>query len=184
MKLRTLVFLSTLALASGITWYAYFNEWIILRNPWQNPTQALNPKSRFCKKMVSLFFWRHDRWHTETVSLNLTDDTQEQALCIVQAWVHEAVQLNVMQAHCTLEAALFDTRTQCIYLSFSASPFDTQKATSVTLTVIESLFKTIVHNMPNTIQRVQFLVHHVPLEHPHIECTRPMSISGFGVTHT
>lgn len=184
MKRRFLTGISCVTLISGMLWYAYLNEWVIVRNPWESPqsmhTQNFHPR----KKAVSLFFWRHDRWHTETVTLSLTDDVQEQIMALVQAWLHEAIQLNLIKTPCTLEAALFDARTQCIYLSFSASPFDPQKSTYTTVTVIESLMKTIEDNIPNIVKSVQFLVHHVPLEHPHLACTRPLSISGFGVTHS
>ncbi len=183
MNHRFVGILSIIATILGILCYGYFNEWLIIRNPWINPYHAQTQVTRSQKKEILLFVWRHDCWQKDMVSLKLPENIQEQALIIVQAWLHEAFQSGFIHTACTLEAALLDTRTGCLYLSFATSPCDIHASTYTTLVIIESLLKTIRYNMPDALQSIQLMVHHTPLEHPHIECTRPLALTGFGITH-
>jgi hypothetical protein len=182
MQYRTVALLSIGAALSSVCWYGYFNEWLIIRNPWDAPCMIL-PSQRLSKKEIQLYFWRHHAWQSEYITARLPEPLQEQLLTILQAWFHEAIQLGFVPNTCTLEAALYDARTSCLYLSCTTAPLDTQKSTYENLMVLESLFKTIRENSPQHIQSVQLLVKHVPLEHPYIVCTKPLPISGFATLH-
>jgi hypothetical protein len=165
----------------GLIIYASFNEWIIFRNPWENPLASSALTTHLCKKNVSLFFWRYERWHKETVTLSLAPQEQEQIVAILQTWLSEAFQLRVIDKPCTLESALIDTRHQCLYLSFSTCPFNTQKATVEQLSMLESMLKTIqLMGYPN-INSVQFLVNHTLIKHPHINLSKPVNLTGFKI---
>ena len=183
MNHRLLAIISVIATTLGILCYAYFNEWLIIRNPWKNPYHRQIDGPCLHKKNILLFFWQHDRWHIETLSLRLTEHIQEQALSIVQAWLHEAFQSGFIHTPCVLEAALLDHRAKCLYLSFSTSPCDTHASTYTTLAIIESLLKTIEYNIPNTLQSIQLMVHHTPLENSYIECIKPITLNKFFITH-
>jgi hypothetical protein len=183
MQYKKIVTLSVLATIGGIIWYGYFNEWIILRDPWETPGTTM-PNQQLHKKEIQLSFWRHHTWHNEYCTTRLGESLQEQVLAILQTWFHEAVQLGFVPTSCALEAALYDARTSCLYLSCTSSPLDIQKSTYENLMVLESLLKTLRENIPHHIQLVQLLVKHIPLEHPHIICTKPMAVSGFAILHT
>lgn len=183
MQSKTIVILCVLATTCGIVWHGYFNEWVIIRDPWKIPCTTM-PNQRFFKKEVQLSFWRYHAWHNEYIAARLTEPLQEQLLTILQAWFHQAVQLGFVPNSCALETALYDARTSCLYLSCASSPLDTQKSTHENLMVLESLFKTVRENIPQRIQCVQLLVKHTLLEHPHIICTKPMAVSGLSSLHT
>jgi hypothetical protein len=183
MHYKTIATLCTLATLCGIGWYGYFNEWIIIRDPWKTP-YATMPNQRLSKKDIQLSFWRHHAWHSEYITVRLAESLQEQLLTILQAWFHEAVQLDFVPNSCTLETALYDARTSCLYLSCTSSPLDMQKSTYEKLMMLESLCKTVRENSPQHIQSVQLLVKHSPLDDPHIICTKPMAVSGFSSIHT
>lgn len=165
----------------GIVLYASFNEWIIFRNPLQSPLHTPLSETLLRKKEVTLFFWRYERWHTETITLSVAPHLQEQALSIIQAWLSEAFQLRLIDKPCTLEAALLDARHQCLYLSFSTVPCNTHKSTLEQFCVLESLLKTIRQATPSGIQSIQFLVHHTIIKHPHINLTKPVALTGFKI---
>ncbi len=163
----------------GIIVYALCNEWIILRNPLKSPQHTALLTTSLKKKEVTLFFWRYERWHKETTTLSVAPHLQEQALSIIQAWLAEAFQLRVIDKPCTLETALLDARHQCLYLSFSTIPCNTQKSTLEQLCVLESLLKTIRQAAPSGIQSIQFLVHHTIVKHPHLNLIKPVALTGF-----
>ncbi len=165
----------------GCCGYLFFNEWIILRNPWKSPNQKELLHPDWHKKEITLFFWRHDRWETEVITLGVPSDIQEQTITVVQAWLHEAAQSAFIHTPCSLQAALYDNRKNCIYLSFSALLFDAQKSTYMTLCLLESLLKTLRFNMNPPFQWVHLLVNHHCLEGTYIDCTRPLPITGFGI---
>jgi hypothetical protein len=183
MRYKTLAALCIVATFCGIGWYGYFNEWIIIRDPWKAPCTTM-PHQRFCKKEIQLSFWRHHAWHSEYITARLGESLQEQLLTILHAWFHEAVQLGFVPSSCTLETALYDARTRCLYLSCTSSPLDIQKSTYENLMVLESLCKTVRENIPHHIQGVQLLVKHTLLEDPYIICNKPMAVSGFSSLHT
>ena len=178
---RTIGIVCSISTLIGIIMYALCNEWIIFRNPLQGPQHSSLLTTPLKKKEVSLFFWRYERWHTETITLSVAPHLQEQALSIIQAWLSEAFQLRLIDKPCTLEAALLDARHQCLYLSFSTVPCNTHKSTLEQLCVLESLLKTIRQATPSGIQSIQFLVHHTIIKHPHINLTKPVALTGFKI---
>jgi len=184
MQYKSVALLSMLATIGGVVGYGYFNEWIIFRNPWATPSHTVLSSFHLHKKEIQLSFWRHHAWHCEYTTVRLAESLQEQALTILQAWFHEAVQLDFVPRSCALETALYDARASCLYLSCTLSPLDTQKSTYKNLMVLESLLKTIRENIPHHIQSVQLLVNHTVLENPYIVCTKPMPVSGFITLHS
>lgn len=181
MAYKKVALMSFFAGLGGVCWYGYFNEWIILRNPWEIPHHTTAPTARLFKKEIILYFWLHDEWRNESITVRIAESLQEQALTILHAWFYEAAQSGFIPHPCTLETALYDARTSCLYLSCTTSPLDIQKSTYENLIVLESLLKTIRENIPHRIQSIQLLINHTILEHPYIICTKPMPISGFAL---
>lgn len=165
----------------GIVTYAYFNEWIIVRNPWHSLECSSEYQPRVQRTDISLFFWHSDHWHTEKITVGLPHDMQERVIIIVNAWLHEAAQSNFITHACTAEAALFDARTHTIYLSLNKSPFDLHKSTYAQISVIESLLHTLADTLPEDISMVQLLINHAIPEMSYLDCTQPFPIQGLGI---
>lgn len=181
MRYKIFVAISIGAFLFGIAAYAYFNEWIIVRNPWHTRTFPREYQPRVQRTDISLFFWHSDRWHTEKITVGLPHDMQEQVIIIVNTWLHEAAQANFIMHACTAEAALFDARMHTIYLSLNRSPFDMHKPTYAQISIVESLLHTLADNLSEDIGMVQLFINHTIPETSYLDCTQPFPINGFGI---
>jgi hypothetical protein len=181
MKQLQLLGISGFALLLGAFLYAYFNEWIIVRNPWRSLDCTRSYQSPLKRTIVSLFFWHHESWQCEKITLGLSPDPQECVLTIINAWLHEACQLGFIAHTCTAQAALFDNHTRCLYASFTATPFDLQKSTYAQITLLESLLYTMRYNDVADIKTVQLLVNHALIKNSYLNCTQPFPINGLGI---
>lgn len=181
MNKRLLLISCVISVILGMIIYAYFNEWIIIRNPLESLQHHGILAAKLRKKEVTLFFWRHEQWHKEAITLSVTPQIQEELMSIIQAWLSEAFEVSMIDKPCTLETALLDGRHQCLYLSFSTNLCSMQKSTLEQLCVFESLLKTIRHAVPSGIQTIQFLVNHTVVKHPHLNLTKPIALTGFKI---
>lgn len=181
MKSFTLFSISGIALLIGACYYAYFNEWIIIRNPWHSLDHPETYQSPLQRTTVSLYFWQHDSWHIEKNIISLPADPQDHALAVINAWLHEAYQSGFVMHVTTAQTALLDPRTHTLYVSLHISLFDLQKSTHAQLIVLESLLKTINTNLPVEIAMVQLLCNHALVENPTLDCSQPFSTSGLGI---
>jgi hypothetical protein len=184
MNVQLLKLSCIVAALAGICLFAYFNEWLIVRNPWHSPYHTQLLGTQLQKKEITLFFWYHDQWHQETIKLSVGEHLQEQALAIVHAWLNEAAQRGLLEKPCVLQAALHDARHQCLYLSFSTMLCNTQKSMREQLCVLEALLKTIYHNLSTGVQAIQLLVNHGIVKHPQLDLARPLPIVGFDIVDT
>lgn len=181
MKVITTISLSMVAAAIGIIFYAYFNEWILFRNPWHAiPDGSYHDMLRRKKECV-LFFWRNGCWHTERISIPLPTLIQEGSVLIVQAWCHAAYERGLISMPCTVQSGIFDARAGCLYLSFSQMPCDATHSTYAHLGMLESLLKTVAHNGAPEIRSVCFLVEHAYWQSRYIDGKTAFSIHGLDI---
>jgi hypothetical protein len=173
----TVICISTLL--CGILLFLYHKEWIIVRNPFKEPTehvQSLHKK----RCPLSLFYWKYDQWHTESTWLVWSDDIQEVTMSIINAWLQLAYEEHIIVQQISTHT-LFEKQARCLYISCNNCPFDTNMPLLNTLIIIESLLYTLDVALPNTIAHVYVLVEHVPMAHPHLDCTMPFPMQGFGI---
>lgn len=163
----------------GMLTYAYFNELIIIKSPSQFNEKNSVIDRKITRTPVKLFFWRHNRWEIDKISLLFPENTQEQGLLIAQSWFYEANQTGFIKQTISVETALYDSRYNCLYISLSKSPFDHNLSTQETLSILESLLKTIHSILGSTVKYVHILINHKILEHPHIDCSHSFPITGF-----
>jgi len=130
------------------------------------------------KKTVTLYFWQHEKWHSESVELVWSDNKAETIEHLVTNWLALLEENNITHKKITLQSALLSPSTLDAYLSFDRSPFAPQATTHEKLMLIEGLLKTLRSNNIK-LQGVRFLVNHNPLNDNHLDFSKEWPIIGF-----
>src|SRR5689334_9244724 len=106
MNKHTWLLRAGLSLIAGILFYAYFQEWIIIR--WPQTTATRSPKATPAdnKKKVVLHYWHRDTWHQEIQELVTPADLSESLHFLVNTWLTLLHQEEVMHKKVYLQAAL------------------------------------------------------------------------------
>jgi|GEM_PF-4801094 len=172
---------SAMATVIGIVMYAYFNEWIIFRNPWHVQYDVIPDGTSPRQHRCNLFFWQHQRWQREQIMVTAPACAQERMMALMQAWGHEAYERNMLHKPCIVQSVILDARSGCAYISFAATPFDENESTHVQLIILESLLKTIHCNEIPEIKSVRFLINHAPWESAYIDGHTTFPITGLGI---
>jgi hypothetical protein len=164
----------------GILLYGYFNELIIIKNPWNTSYNQNNTYQKPIRTKILLFFWQHGQWKSESTSVVLSNTVQEKGLSILQAWIYEAYQNGFIKKN-IIEAVLFEPKHKCLYISCDAPLLNTDQSTLENLYILESLIKTVRVALAPDVQYMQLLVHHELYNNPHINCSKPFSMKGLGI---
>lgn len=176
MKFNIYIYLSFICLTIGMLYCAFAREWIIVRYPLNTPNTT--PTQPIEKKQVTLFFWHHNSWKTETQDLLWSTHGDRNSYQLINAWLTLLDEENIMRKKITLQSALLSPSETELYLSFDHNPLPKQVSTFEKWMLIEGLLKTIRKNeIP--IQGIHFLVYHQPLQDQHLDFSKAWPIQGF-----
>lgn len=176
MKNHHYYLLGLISLLCGMILFAWFNEFILIRTPFN--TQTYTPPVRASKKTVTLYFWHTDAWHIETQDIIWHTDATSNLYYLIKAWLNVLDEEQVLDKKIGLQTALIAASGHEAYISFDRNPFDKTASTFEKWMLIEGLLKTIrENNIP--IQQVQLLVHHQPLHDMHLDFSKAWRIEGF-----
>lgn len=178
MKKFNYIVLSFACCALGMLYFAYNQGWILIRSSSYNAEVERTVQNlRAQKKQVSLTFWHHDKWNTESVDILETNDKAQTIQHLINSWLTLLDEDHIMTKKVTLQSAMISPSGQ-LYLSFDRNPFDENSSTHEKWMWLESLLKTIRNNKTG-IQTIRFLVHHHTMEDHHLDFSNPWPIAGF-----
>ncbi len=157
--------------------FAYHKECIILNLSTAQPIAA-EPQLASKKQTITLNFWQQNSWHTEQVSLLLSDNKAANMQQVVSRWLQLLHEEKITKKKVALQSATITFDKQELIISFDRAPWNKESSTYEKWMVVEGLFKTI-KAIDSSIKKVRFLVNQIPLQDPHLDFTNAWPISGF-----
>ena len=175
-------YISGLSLLAGGLFFAYMQEWIILRMPHTlsiaHQDISTSVANQWSKKRVKLSYWHKGTWHTEDQDLIWSNDTSTNIGYLINSLLTLLDEEMIMEKKVTLQTVLLATTGNQAYLSFDQNPLSLESSTYTKWMWLEGILKTLRDNgIP--IRSVHFLVHHQPLEDDHLDCSRGWPLTGF-----
>ena len=167
-------------LVIGIIFHAYQKEWIILLLPHQttdSPVQNQSEEITYTPKKIVLFFFKHEKWHTENNSVIWSSNVTENVKMLTNNWLTLLEDEKIIDTDTQVTSAII-TENKELFLSFNKDLFDKQDATLTKLMIIESLLKTLRENKIPA-QSVRFLVHHQTMTDDHLNFSISWPIIGY-----
>lgn len=171
-----MIIVAGIALGAGILFFAYMQEWIIIRSPLSITHMPLH--SEATRQNITLYCWARDQWHHETVSLIWPTNKQEAATYLVRAWLSYIDDEHGLAQHTSLQSVILSSSMTHALISFDRNPCDKTGSIMHKLMLIESLLKTLKESGLK-LQEVSLLVHHKPLHDAHLDFSNPWPIDGF-----
>lgn len=168
--------ISGAAALAGILFFAFYNQWIIVKLPYT--TTHLSEKSSLIKKKeVTFFYFHNEKWKTEKQELLWTENSAQNITQLINTWLTILDEERIFSKKITLQSALISTSNN-LYLSFDHNILTKEDPIFKKWMLIEGLLKTIASN-EQSVHHVQFLVQHQQLQDPHLDFSLPWPIHGF-----
>jgi len=159
----------------GILFFAFYQEIIIIRHPNIPPYTS---SMVVVKKEAKLIFWHNEKWHTETQDMIWHTTPGKNIHYLINSWLTLLDAENIIDKKITVQPVLLTSAQHEAYISFDRNPFAKEASTFEKWMFIEGILRTLKENgIP--IQQVQFLVHHAPLNDPHLDFSKAWPIQGF-----
>lgn len=179
MNKKSLIILSLSCAVIGMLMYAFAKDLIIIRSPSNNTNMLDYPSATpGNKKKVTLYFWQHEKWHSETTQLVHAENMVDTIAYLLSSWLTLLEENEITQKKIAIQSVLLSPSGTDAYVSFDRNPFDKEATTHEKLMWIEGLLKTLREN-GFKLQGVRFLVQHQPLQDYHLDFCKRWPISGF-----
>ena len=169
------LFLSAACFVIGIIFCAFYNQWLIIKLPSQQPINTISTLVN--KKTVILDYFHHDKWKTETQEHLWTESDAKNLIQLINAWLTLLDEEHITPKKTTVQSVLISPSSTA-YISFDHNILSKEDSIFKKWMVIESLLKTIRSNTI-VIQNVQFLMHHQILNDAHLDFSSPWPLNGF-----
>ena len=169
--------ISIVMLLSGILFYGFYNNYIIIRWPTRNvEVTAKHPLAH--RRQVRLYYWNGKHLIYEDKKIIFSSDVQLALSDLTVSWLSFLYEEEILSKKIAIQAGMVDEQKQIAYISLNQSPFRKNQSTFEKLMMIEGLLKT-VQESKIPITRIQFLVHHSPLNDYHLDFTHPWPVTGY-----
>lgn len=179
MKTSTTLWLSLITALAGIFFFAVKHEFIIMRLPGYHYNLLHDPSTTATqKKMITLYVRSRDTWRTERQELLVTNDTAENMRLIVTSWLNFVQDEHNIEKKVAVQSCALSASGQEMYISFDRNPLPKEQPIIAKWLLIEGLLKTIRENKIPLVS-IHFLVHHQPLQDPHLSFDLPWPVNGF-----
>lgn len=167
----------------GLTFHAYQKEWIILLLPhqtddFQNKEETKN--TSFSQKNIMLFFWKHEEWQKEKISIIWSPDLAINIKTITNNWITLLEDEKIIDTDIQVLSTVI-TQNKELFLSFNKNLFNEQSSTFYKLMITHSLLKTM-HENKVPIKSVRFLIHHQIMTDDHLDFLISWPITGYITT--
>lgn len=156
--------------SAGLIWFALQSNLIIIRWP-QKPTLAASLNAT---REIPLWYYKYNQWIARAETVIWPTHPQNQLEIVTQSWLHQLSDESLIKM-VSLQATLLSRDQKTVYLSFTKSPFNKQQSIDSKLKIIEGLSKTLKEALPS-VQGIQLLVNHKPLQDPHLDFLQPWSL--------
>jgi len=180
MKQKSIFLISFMCALVGMLLYAFTKGWIIIHPPTSD--NSISPdyqdNQTVAKKKVTLFFWKDEKWHSETTELVWSDAKADTLHYLLASWLKLLDEDDLMHKKISIESVLISPSGSDAYVSFDRYPFDSQATIHAKLMWIEGLLKTVAQNKIS-VQGIRFFVHHKTLQDAHLDFSKEWPITGF-----
>lgn len=173
------VYASLLTFFCSIFYFAYNQQWIIVKNPFYAHNEKHTIEQIMTqKKKIKHFFWHQDAWRQEIVEILWSDEKGHALSSLITSWLTILDEEKINLKKISLQSVAISSTKQEVFCSFDRNPFNKQQSTFEKLLWIEGLMKSI-RESGIKIQSVRFLVHHQPLTDTHLDFSNAWPVEGF-----
>lgn len=178
MKYFTTACLVIVSCITGVILYAYQKEWIIIVPPYQTAVyQPEDTHEQLEHRTISLFFFKHNQWSKEDITIIWSSDASYNVKTISNNWFMLLEDEKIIDKDIQVVSAIISPAKE-LFISLSKEPFNKQDATYIKLMIVQGLLKTLYENKV-PVQSVRFLIHHQPLVDDHLNFSISWPLSGF-----
>jgi len=175
------IILSVIALGAGVVYFAWQEEWILIRHPWQEHYKQTTLNT-LTKKKATIFGWndgQNQKWIQEQIDIIWSEtDESENAKQLTQASLTLLFEERIMKKKVYVDAILKTYNDMELVVIFDRNPFSKQMGIRTKCMIIESILKTMRENNIKT-SKIRFLVNHQPLKDPHLDFSQSWPHEGF-----
>lgn len=172
MNIKYISIISVCTCMIGIFTFLFMNEYIIFQIPQKTSPSNLSALPSKQTKNIRLFYWHTYRWHYETDDIVWSDNIHEDIKTILIRWLDFLHEEQCLPLNVVLQSVMVSHDATIAYISFTASPLNTNAPTIDNLLFIKSLLRTLQENKV-PIHAISFLENHTPLHHDKLDFTRP-----------
>lgn len=168
------------SLAAGALFFFLQQDLLIVHFGWLNTNQILNSdkSGQFCKRQVSIVFWKDNVWRTQRDSILWKNgDMTESLKHLINAWVTHVQEEKLIDYVVWLRHVALSSTNQVI-ISFNRSLLQEEWSIRQKMYFIEGLLKTVGKAAPS-VQEVLFLVDEHYLEDDRLDFSLPWRVDGF-----
>ncbi len=174
---RQYLVISLVTLVIGMLFYGLYNELIIIRLPSKKGGSIIE-HSTSQRKTTKLIYWNNSSFVTEEKGVLISTDLTTTLYNLIMSWLTLLEEENPRQKKVSVQSIMLDKTGTELFLSFDRNPLTKELSTYQKLCWIEGLLRTLaLQNLP--IKTVQFLVHHKPLNDPHLDFSHAWPITGY-----
>ncbi len=167
-------------LVAGALFFFFQQDLLIVHFGWLNTNQTIKSEKigQFCKRQVSIIFWKDTTWRSQSESILWKDsDLAESLKHLINAWImHIQEEKLIDYAVCLRHVAL--STTNQVIISFNRSLLQDEWSIRQKMYFMEGLLKTIGKAV-SSIQEVLFLVDEHYLEDDRLDFSVPWRVDGF-----
>lgn len=179
MNIKHISILSLLCCLCGSIFYVIQKELVVFRFSQtildqSHPAWATNAH----KKEITCYFWHNNNWQEEKKECIWSNSKEANLKKIVAIWLTTLDQEQLTTIKITAQLVALNTSGYQAFISFDHHPLPQNGPLYLKLMWIEGLLKTIKKS-GITIQSVQFLHNHQPLQDNHLDFSQPWPITGF-----
>jgi hypothetical protein len=180
MKIAYAITLLSLLFMAGIIFFMHQESWIIFNFP-TLPTLITNkPSNKVSYKPATLFIWHQNQFKQEQAQIMEHAHQTNAFIDLLNQFLSASLEKHLIDQPVQIESVISSTNGQDIFISFNHSPLNKEASTHHKLMFVYSLLQTIKHFDPNA-RQVQLLVHHQPLQDPHLSFDLLWSTQGLQI---
>ena len=178
MKRLTIITLIFISFTLGIILYGYQKEWIIIIPPYATAIhKSESEDQKLQHQKVSIFFFKHNQWHTEEINSIWSCDAAQNVKTITNNWLMLLEDEKIIDKDVQVVSSIISGSKE-LFLSLNKDPFMKQDSTYTKLMIVEGLLKTI-HTNKIPVQSVRFLIHHQQLIDDHLNFSISWPVTGY-----
>ncbi len=150
--------------------FCTYQEWLIIS--WHKPYHHNETALSTSKKNIILGREENNEWVQESVQTLWSNNQEENLKTLTATWLSWLEDEQVLSKKIMVESVLLSPSGYEAYVSFDQSPFENHWSIYRKDSFISALLKNYKKN-GCTASSVYFLVHHKPLNDPHLDFNEP-----------
>ncbi len=170
-----MIFIIILTITMTLFFYLKRHDIIICMYPMHTIEKDTNTQT---KKSVSLYYWKQDRWNRENVEIVWLASVEDRIKTLINSLLTVLEEENLITKKASVQSVSLNQKATYAYVSFDRSFLNKEHSTNSKLMLIESLLKTLREN-DISLNYVQFLVRHEPMNDQHLDLSYPWPLHGF-----